>query len=304
MIAVMYHYVRPSDPSKPYSRHLDVEIFKKQLDFFQEEYGFVGREDFLYNNQTCRNSEGVILTFDDGFKDHYAYVMPELVKRNLWGLFYVPTGIYNEPFKLLGVHRIHSLIAKYGGEEIKRRTLSLIESSMLDDEKIKEFDKEIYSYSNYDEAEKFVRRLFNYYISYEFRDKILDSLMGCLFDEPLLFKEFYMSLEELKALEKSGSIVGSHTANHPVLSRLTREEQYEEIKGSFDFLAKHLEMKTRSFCYPYGYASSYDSNTLDILRELNVNHAFVFDNKIEGRPIYPKFEISRIDCNQYQELKS
>ena len=47
MKAIMYHYVRSFDPSLPNFRFLDVENFEKQLDFFQEQFGFVTKDEWL-----------------------------------------------------------------------------------------------------------------------------------------------------------------------------------------------------------------------------------------------------------------
>ena len=43
----MYHYVRKFDPSLPNFQFLDVENFEKQLDFFQEQFGFVTKDEWL-----------------------------------------------------------------------------------------------------------------------------------------------------------------------------------------------------------------------------------------------------------------
>ena len=50
------------------------------------------------------------LTFDDGFKDHFKYVMPELLKRNIQGSFFPPSmAVKNQ--ELLDVHAIHFILA-------------------------------------------------------------------------------------------------------------------------------------------------------------------------------------------------
>jgi len=86
----MYHYVRPDEPNLPHLRHLHVDDFVKQLDYFGNEYGFISKEAFRECISSAEPAKGVILTFDDGFKDHYRYVLPEMLKRNLWGIFYIP----------------------------------------------------------------------------------------------------------------------------------------------------------------------------------------------------------------------
>ena len=85
----MYHYIQDYNPNFPNFRFLKFDNFKKQLDYFEENYGFVSKEEwnnFIYNG-TLSSQGKVLLTFDDGFKCHYDYVFPELEKRNLWGFF-------------------------------------------------------------------------------------------------------------------------------------------------------------------------------------------------------------------------
>lgn len=296
----MYHYVRPDNEEYPNFNHLNIDVFKAQLDYFQKKYGFISQENYKESIKTGKNIDGVVLTFDDGFKDHFTYVMPELKKRGLWGIFYIPTGVYTQK-KLLGVHRVHYLKGKYGASTILNELTNKIKDFMLDESLIKEFDKEIYLQSSYDNDEKQLRRLLNYYIKYDYRDVILDSLMEKLFDEKELYKSTYLSKKEIAQLSNNGNIIGSHTVSHKVLSRLNYEEQFKEINDSFDFLDTIMQQDYKSFCYPYGYKSSYNKSTLQILEQLKIDDACVFDNNIQGKDM-KKYEISRIDCNQFMEL--
>ena len=66
----------------------------------------------------------MLLTFDDGLSDHYQYVLPELRRRGLWGIFYIPAGPYQSG-RMLDVHCIHLLIGRYGGEKVKRPPIML-----------------------------------------------------------------------------------------------------------------------------------------------------------------------------------
>jgi len=296
----MYHYIREDEEEYPYFNHLNINDFKRQLDYFENKYGFLSQEEYKKSIKTGTNADGIVLTFDDGFKDHYNYVLPELNKRGLWGIFYIPTGVY-ENNKLLGVHRIHYLKGKYGSKVILDKLLLKINDTMLDTSTIDEFDKEIYLHASYKDDEKQLRRLLNYYIKYEYRDILLDQLMNEFFDETKLFNDVYLSKKEIIELELNGNIIGSHTISHPVLSRLSYIDQYNEIKQSFDFINTIVNQNYRSFCYPYGYKSSYNQDTLKILKDLKVNDACIFDNKIQKNNIN-RFELSRIDCNQFMEV--
>ena len=47
MKAIMYHYVRPQTEYQPDYYYLDVDDFRSQLDYFEEEFGFVSKAEFL-----------------------------------------------------------------------------------------------------------------------------------------------------------------------------------------------------------------------------------------------------------------
>lgn len=297
----MYHYVRYRDPTYPNFNSLNFDIFRRQLDFFEHEYGFISRDDYIEAIRSCKNIDGAVLSFDDGFSDHYYYVFKELESRNLWGIFYIPTAAIRNISRLLGVHRVHFLNGKYGSSAILKESIEMVEDYMLQTDTIDEFDKEIYQYSDYGVDAKKLRRLFNYYLKYDYRDEILDKLMLKHFDEPKLGEKTYLTKSQIREMSHSGNIIGSHTENHKVLSRLSYEEQLYEIKSSFDYLSSICQLDYKSFCYPYGYLSSYNEDTLKILREEGFDDAVIFDNKEQGK-IVDKYQLSRVDCNNFMDV--
>ena len=53
---------------------------------------YLSREEFESACESGRAADGLVLTFDDGLIDHYRYVLPLLVERGLFGIFYVCTA--------------------------------------------------------------------------------------------------------------------------------------------------------------------------------------------------------------------
>ena len=119
MKAVMYHYVRHHDGAAPYQRYLHVDAFERQLDELGSRWGFVDRSSFDRAIRQGRATDGVVLTFDDGLRDHAEVVLPILERRGLWGIFYIPTAPYRTG-RMLAVHRVHHLIGTYGGRRRAR----------------------------------------------------------------------------------------------------------------------------------------------------------------------------------------
>lgn len=300
--AIMYHYIRPFNEELPFFRNLHTDDFAKQLDFFEKEYGFVTKEDFLNSFETGIVPKGVLLTFDDGLKCHYEYAFKELKKRNLWGIFYIPTAPY-QTNKLLDVHRIHLLLGMYSGNEVYVELMKLVTNDMLNHNLVTEFQELTYNLQENDDSTLMVKRILNYYIDYQFREKIIDQLTEKLVPKKLYsIENFYLTVEEINEMNNSDMIIGSHTVTHPVMSKLNVAEQQEEINGSFDFLSSvtnTLEIKT--FCYPYGGFHTFTAESEKLLQEanclfsFNVEHRDISIDDIINRPQ----ALPRYDCNAF-----
>ena len=93
---VMYHYVRPiAESPYPNIKGLEVNLFREQLRYCRRHYTFVSMA------QVVAAAEGgeplpkcpLLLTFDDGYIDHYQYVLPILLEFQVPGAFYAPAGV-------------------------------------------------------------------------------------------------------------------------------------------------------------------------------------------------------------------
>ena len=79
---------------------------------------------------------------------HFDYVFPELLNRNLWGIFYIPTGPYQSG-QILDVHKIHLLCGAFDGKELHDLLLQRINKEMIPDTRRKEFHSETYKDKEY-----------------------------------------------------------------------------------------------------------------------------------------------------------
>ena len=91
LTVVMYHYVREIKESLyPGIKGLEFEKFKTQLDHLQSKYQIIQAEDVI---SSCLNGSPIpenscLLTFDDGYKDHIKFVLPELSQEKFKALFF------------------------------------------------------------------------------------------------------------------------------------------------------------------------------------------------------------------------
>lgn len=305
MKAIMYHYVRPYDIHFPYLKNLHFEDFKKQLDFFENKYGIISKDEFLnyFKKNNLNNNNKIILTFDDGLSCHYNYVFPELKKRNLWGIFYISTSpLINN--KILDVHKTHILLSKINSKIIYDYLIRLINDKMLDTAKYDEFKKFTYNNQKNDNYTLMVKRITNYYLSYKYRSKILKEIFNYFItDQKQIINKFYLKSDQIKEMHQNGMTIGSHTVNHPVMSRLSNINQRYEIEESFSYLQKNIkEFNPKTFCYPYGGFHSFSDETEQILDENKVLFSFNVEQRdIELRDIKNRQQaLPRYDCNKFK----
>ena len=302
MKAIMYHYVREYRSELPRFRFLDIQNFRKQLDYFDQKYGFISRKDWdlVIKKKKLDSVEGkVVLTFDDSLSCHFDYVFPELKKRNLWGIFYVPTQPYINS-KMLDVHRVHLLCGAFDGPSLLNALHDFLEEDMISDSKIKNFRNKTYlKQSNYEGISEFKQTL-NYFVNYQFRENLIDKIantVGYEFNPA----HFYLSKDKLKEMYSYGNIIGAHSVTHPVMSRLGHSEQKIQIKESFSFLEDLVSQNHKTYCHPYGGFHSFNEDTIDILGTEQVMYSFSIESRdITNNDLEISYQfLPRFDCNEF-----
>ena len=302
MKIIMYHYIQEYNNSLPYFNFLSINNFKNQLDYFQNNYYFPTYDEFLsyINKEIQLPNNSIVLTFDDGLKCHYEYVLPELKIRKLWGIFYIPTGQYTNK-KILNVHKVHLLLGKIAPNILYDNIITYINDNkniLIEDEL-----PILYEMQNNNEIYKLVKKYLNYYIKPEYRSYIINLLFQKYFNnnEYDYVNKFYLTINEIKILEECGMIIGNHTVDHLVLAQLTYEKQLEQIQSSHFFLENIINKTIDSFCYPYGGEHVYNNDTHNILKQLKIKFAVdvYFSNTMSNIVNDNIYKIYRYDCNQF-----
>ncbi|MBL4831819.1 MAG: polysaccharide deacetylase family protein [Aliivibrio sp.] len=109
LTVVMYHYVRNISNSRYTGiKGLEFDIFIEQIRFFKENYNIVTMEDVILCNQgkSTLPPKPILLTFDDGYAEHFTNVYPVLKDFGVQGSFFVPVKAIVD-HELLDVNKIH-----------------------------------------------------------------------------------------------------------------------------------------------------------------------------------------------------
>lgn len=301
----MYHYVRPISGSMyPKIKGLEIESFKRQLEYFASERTVVSTSDVLSAIKgDFKLSKGAIwLTFDDGYKDHFEYVAPLLEKFGFDGAFFPVSDCY-ENNQILDVNKIHYILASVESDEL---LLDRLKSEMFSigynptdwDNFWQSVDKK----NRYDsENTIFFKRMTQRELPLSHRQKILSNIFEEIVgrSEPEVVDELYMSQSEIISLHKRGFTIGSHTASHRWLNALSVDEQKSEIDISLSALENiRGEVNDWIMCYPYG---GYNNETLSILKAKDCALALTTEVGSVDFISHNKYELNRFDTNDFPQ---
>ena len=299
----MYHYVRPLGRSRyPAIKGLDLPLFEEQLEYLARHYTFVSVDQLLDTLDGLNElpPRSALLSFDDGYADHYEYVLPRLVERGISGAFFPSASAVLERnvfdankihFTLASVSAVEDLVSQI--EETCRRYTGEFRLNSIE-----EYRAQYWVPNSFDPAPvNYVKRMLQSALPQELRVDLTDRLFRryVTADEHAFAEEMYMSTEQLRLMHSLGMHVGSHGNSHSWLGGMSLDQQQEEIEGSLRLLsALRVSPDKYTMCYPYG---DFNSTTLKILEENGFKAGFTAEVGLAKPSPDHRFVLPRLDTN-------
>jgi len=303
LTVLMYHYIRDFQKTDyPRIKGLDVRDFHEQVLYLKKHYNILSIEEIIYSieNNVALPQKAAILTFDDGYADHYDYALPILDKYNIKGSFYIPAKTIEEK-KVLDVNKIHFILAIQ--TNISEIIIYLQEKLLefKDKYNLKSFE---YYYSKLAIANRFdhkdiifIKRLLQVELDEALRNHIVDELFTKTLRRPedAFSQELYLTKNQITEMVSAGMHIGSHGYEHYWWNHLTKEELKVDLNKSLGFLDSiGVNMKNWTACYPYG---SYSEDAIKILKEKNCKLAFTTKVAVANLQSDNLLLIPRLDTN-------
>jgi peptidoglycan/xylan/chitin deacetylase (PgdA/CDA1 family) len=300
---VMYHYVRPLRLTRfPRIKGLDLDLFEAQLGYLARHYSLITMEQLIdaIDGAGELPPRPALLTFDDGYLDHYAYVFPKLAERRFQGSFFPPACSALDR-KVLDVNKIHFTLASDIDPD---QLVATIEDACRD--RAREFGlhplehyRENYMVGNFlDPAGvNYVKLMLQHALPHELRRELIDQLFRkyVTSDEAAFAGELYATVEQLRLMRSSGMHIGSHGSLHQWLGHLPKQEQEADIDGSLALLdAVGAAPAYRTMCYPYG---DYNSDTVGAIASRGFKLALTTEVALSETNAAVRFALPRLDTN-------
>jgi len=306
----MYHYVREIKNSAfPEIKGLETKAFREQILYLKKHYQFVTTEEVIESvyNYKKLPSNAVLLTFDDGYVDHFTNVFPILMEFGIQGSFYIPAKIIKEN-KVLDVNKIHFILASAMDKneiinDIKHLLLKYKASDNL--KNFNYYYNKLAIKSRFDNAEViFIKRLLQVELVEKVRMKIVDFLFNKYLkvSESDFAKKLYLNESQIKEMLNHGMHIGCHGYNHNWWNKMTPKELEKDIDLSLDFLKElGVNLTNWTASYPYG---SYSNSVLQLLEKKKCRLAFTTEVGKAKITFKKKLLLERLDTNDITKYQN
>lgn len=300
----MYHYTRDLIHSRyPEIKGMDVALFRKQLEFFSKNFKVVRMEDVIAAISVGKKlpENALLLTFDDGYIDHYTYAFPLLEEFGFQGSFFIPGKTFTT-HQLLDVNKIHYILASANIYNLMEDVLEL-----MNHYRGREFDYasndeliNIYAVANRFDCKEtiFVKRILQTVLPEKLRNKISSDLFKKYVgvSEERLAYELYMTEEQIRTMKRHGMFIGLHGYDHYWLGNLPEEKMREDIDKAIESLNEFINPNSWVMNYPYG---SYNQSVLDYIKSKGAVVGLTTEVGVADLLSDNALKLSRLDCNDF-----
>lgn len=211
--------------------------FSADLEFLLRHYSPVTEDEVIrhLHDGAALPQRGVLLTFDDGFREIHDIVAPLLRAKGAPATFFLTTSTldnrdlcFPQKKSLLMAALARRQSAATLGEAGRLLSLAGARADSTLEARI--------------QAVSFGHR------------KVLDHLahvLECDFQRYLGSQRPYVTSEQVEGLLRQGFTVGAHSVDHPPYDELTLDEQLFQTRNSVRELSERFRMICRSFAFPY-----------------------------------------------------
>jgi peptidoglycan/xylan/chitin deacetylase (PgdA/CDA1 family) len=237
------------------------EEFARQMDYVQAHYNVISCEQLAcwLQGASALPLHPAIITFDDGYYDNLLNAAPVLQARHLSAIIFLTTGFIGtkQPF--------YWDIVAYCFHHTRRdhADLPLLGKRCWSDPASREkvMLTWVQSLKKIPETQKC-----------NMIEKVGEILDVSIPDEK--FSNLYLTWGQVREMSQNGTEFGSHTVNHPILTRIPAEQVRRELIESKRRVEEEIQKPITSLAYPNGQKVDFSSEVIAITRETGFQLAF------------------------------
>lgn len=272
---LMYHSIvsKATRNWGPWQYAVTPDRFNRQISYISQEYEPIALSRII--DDTPLPDDGVILTFDDGFRDTLTTALPILEKYEVPATVYMTTGFlseYNDPFE----YAVAETLEKTNYVGISVNGLHLEQPLLTDEATVRAYDE---------------IKQWGMHANRKDRRNLLSQLPSTETTIEMLTET---DVEELSTHPLI--TVGAHGRDHLPLTTRGRSAIKTDIQQCQERLELLTDTSINHFTYPYG---EFNDEVISVLKELDFMTAattrpadFVLDSNVELQYEIPRFDAS------------
>lgn len=290
-IVLMYHEVLPEDYDIPAWTVVKLSEFKWQMKYISRHLEILTLDEAIkriYKKQVNKKPFAVV-TFDDGYKGNYEYVLPEMKRLGIPFTVYIATKYIATKNFFNNIFWYDKIINYILDKEDFNKNIS-VGKSEINIKFTKYTPKEI----KWDKIDKFLCQLKR--IEKDRRDRVIRNLLIEYDDEQSKFQ--MINTKELKKLTNSDLVtIGSHTHGHEILDKCEYHEIYETLSKSNKIIKEISGVTPKHFAYPNG---NYNKKVFSIVKNFGYKSAVTTTPDFWTKN-YNLYEIPRLGIGRFDK---
>ena len=239
-IFMMHRVVAHKSESAAVNLTVTASFLDQSLTYLQEQgVEFIGLSELFdrLSNQRASKGHAIALTFDDGYRDNLTIALPILRKHGVPATIFVPSGA---PDRAMDTWFLRLEKAIMVSQSLRPGVTGLPELVRTGST-----------------AEKCAAyRLLVRFVQRDLKQNrhIVETLLPYdRFSDEALMAESFASWTELREASADRLLtIGGHTVSHPVLSKLSEGDAFDEMVKGRKKLESELDRAVALFAYPYG----------------------------------------------------
>jgi len=275
---IMFHHFHDGNVYKKGQGSINKNDFYKLIKFIGRKNILDADQFFMRFKENKLTSKNVCLTFDDSLKCQYHVALPVLEDLNIKSFFFIHSSILQKNYTPPEFYRYFRL------NYYKNINLFYDSFFKLIDADLPKFFNKTKSLIN------IKKKKFPFYSLNDIKFRLVrDELLGEKKYEKIMFKMFkmknfkpkkvydslFLNKKNLLEMKQLGHLIGLHSHSHPmIMEKLTYVDQKNEYKKNIDILSKTLNCSKKELKYMAHPSGSYNSSTLQILKNFGVELGF------------------------------
>jgi peptidoglycan/xylan/chitin deacetylase (PgdA/CDA1 family) len=270
-IILMYHSI----PANGDGTFIDGRVLEQHIRLLKQNFELISLDD-LRKNRKLLEKICVLLTFDDGYRNHAEVVAPILRKHHVPAVFFISSR-HTICEKYLWFIYFRALEKHFPGRGFYFRGKFIDMSPDQRQLNVQRLSKLLLSFNPHPSA------------MYQAIEEELPRLDD--FINRNVLKDHYAGMTAKQVSELAADplfSIGVHTVDHPFLTRCGHEEAFRQIQDNKTWIEQVCNQRCDIVAYPSG---DYNIELLEQCCELGFTHGYAVTRMLNA---YPQFELPRI----------